>query len=62
MLYGVLALVSAVIGVVSFVKYQGSGNTMLFVVFVVFILLALGLGAMFLSGRLNKTDDIHITE
>ena len=62
MLYGVLALVSAIVAVVSFVSYQRSANTLLFVAAIVFILLTLGFGAMFLAGRVNKTEDIHITE
>lgn len=62
MLYGALALISAIIGIVSFVYYQRNAETTYFVVAVVFILVALGLGAMFLSSRVNKTDDIHITE
>ncbi len=62
MLYGALALISAVIGIGSFVYYQRSANIMLFVMFIVFILLALGFGALFMSGRVNKTEDIHITE
>ncbi len=62
LLFAVLALISAVIGIVSFVSYQKSANTVLFVVAIIFILAALGFGAMFLSGRVNKQDDIHITE
>ncbi len=59
MLYGALALISAVIGIGSFVYYQRSANTMLFIVFIVFILLALGFGALFMSGRVNKIRYTH---
>ena len=62
MLYGLLALISAAIAVGSFLYYQRSANTILFVVAIIFILLTLGFGAMFLAGRVNKTEDIHITE
>ncbi len=62
MLYGALALISGAIAVVSFLYYQKSANIMLFVAAIIFILLTLGFGAMFLAGRVNKTEDIHITE
>jgi multisubunit Na+/H+ antiporter MnhG subunit len=62
MLYGVFAVISAIIGISSFVYYQRSANTLMFVVAIVFLLLTLGFGAMFLAGRVNKTEDIHITE
>ncbi len=63
-LYGGLALVSLVIAVLSFMSYKGNGgtNTMMVVVAIIFVLLTLGFGAMFLSGRVNRTEDIHITE
>jgi heme/copper-type cytochrome/quinol oxidase subunit 4 len=63
MLYGVLAVISAIIAVVSFLYYQRSAdNRILFVAAIIFLLLTLGFGAMFLAGRVNKTEDIHITE
>lgn len=64
LLYAVLALVSAVIAVFSFMSYKssGNGNTLMLVVAIIFLLLTLGLGAMFLSGRVNRGEDIHITE
>lgn len=63
MLYGLLAVISAIITVVSFVYYQRSAdNKTLFITAIVFLLLTLGFGAMFLAGRVNKTEDIHITE
>lgn len=63
LLYAVLALISAVIAVVSFLYYQKSDHNMtLFIVAIIFLLATLGLGAMFLSGRVNKQEDIHITE
>lgn len=63
-LYGGLALVSLVIAVLSFMSYKGNGgtNTMMVVIAIIFVLLTLGFGAMFLSGRVNRTEDIHITE
>lgn len=62
LLYPVLALVSAIITISSFVSYKGSGNTMMVIVALLFLLLTVGFGAMFLSGRVNRNDDIHITE
>jgi Co/Zn/Cd efflux system component len=62
LLFAVLALISAVIAVVTFLNYQKSANTTMFVIAIICILATLGFGAMFLAGRVNKQDDIHITE
>ena len=63
MLYAVLALVSAVIAAGSFYEYTKSADNKLFLVAaIVFVLLTIVLGGLFLSGRVNKNDDIHITE
>lgn len=63
MLYAVLAIVSAVIAAVSFFYYTKSSDNRLFLVSaIVFVLVTVILGGLFLSGRINKDDDIHITE
>lgn len=64
LLYAALALVSAVIAAYCFVAFRGAtdNKTMLIVVAILFTLLALGFGAMFLAGRVNRSEDIHITE
>ena len=63
MLYALLALVTAALAVFSWFKYTGSADNKLFLVlFIVLVLATLGFGAMFLSGRVNKSEDIHITE
>ena len=66
MLYALLALVSAAAAVFSWMKYTApppnGGNTVFLILFVILVLATVGLGAMFLSGRVNKTEDIHITE
>ena len=64
LLYAILALVSAVIAAYCFISFRGAtdNKTMMMVVAVVFTLLALGFGTMFLMGRVNKNEDIHITE
>ena len=62
MLYAVLALVAAVGAVLSWLQYTGSANMLFLVLFGVLIVATIALGAMFLSGRVNKKEDIHITE
>jgi sugar phosphate permease len=59
---GLLALVCLAIAAVSFYFYRESNNTMLLVAFLVFVLGLIVFGGMFLSGRVNKSEDIHITE
>ena len=63
MLYAVLALVSLVVAAFSFYGYTTSADNKLYLAgAIVFVLLAVVLGGLFLSGRVNKNDDIHITE
>ncbi len=63
MLYALLALLSLGGAAFSFIKYTGSNDNKIFlVVAIVCILLAVVLGGLFLSGRVNKNEDIHITE
>ncbi|HLA94551.1 MAG TPA: hypothetical protein VK612_02435 [Pyrinomonadaceae bacterium] len=62
MLYGLLALVSAIITVGSIYQYTRSAETKYIVATVVFLIATVALGALFLSGRVNKNEDIHITE
>ncbi len=62
MLYGLLALISAIATGFSFWRFQHTGQSYLIILTIVFLIAAIGLGAMFLTGRLNKTEDIHITE
>lgn len=63
MLFALGALVSAVLAAFSFYKYTGSDdNKMFLVAFGVCALATVALGGIFLSGRINKKEDIHITE
>ena len=63
MLYAVLALFSAVGAAFSFYTYTNSGYNKLYLVLaIVFVLVTIVLGGLFLSGRVNKGSDIHITE
>ncbi len=62
-LNGILAVLAAIVGVFSIYKYMASADNKIWMVIGIIAILAfLGLGAMFMSGRMNKTDDIHITE
>jgi len=62
-LNGFVAVVCLAIGVVAIVLYRMNATYWyLLWASVIFIILALVFGALFLSGRLNKTEDIHITE
>ena len=62
MLYALLALVALVATAGSFYWYRESANILFLVLAIVFLLATVGLGGMFLSGRVNKGEDIHITE
>ena len=63
-LNALLALVAAVIGGFSLYYYiERSNDQKLYLVLgIVFILAAIALGGLFLSGRVNREEDIHITE
>ncbi len=63
MLFAILALVAAVAAAFSFFKYTSSNDNKVFLVAaLVFAVATVGLGAVFLSGRIGKKEDIHITE
>ena len=62
MLYAVLALVTAVGAGFSWLQYTKSANSLFLVVFGVLVVATIALGALFMSGRVNKGEDIHITE
>ena len=63
-LSGLLAVVSLVIAAVTFVMYTRSNppQTIYIALTIIFAVLLIVFGGMFLSGRVNKTEDIHITE
>lgn len=62
-LNGLLAVVSLVLGAGSFYLYvRGGDNKLYFAAAIVFLILTLVFGGLFLSGRMNKTEEIHITE
>jgi hypothetical protein len=64
MLNGLLAVVSLLIAAVCYVLYTRSNppQTIYIILAIVFAVLLIVFGGMFLSGRVNKTEDIHITE
>ncbi|HKX84496.1 MAG TPA: hypothetical protein VJL58_09770 [Pyrinomonadaceae bacterium] len=60
---GLLALVALVLAALSFWQYRSSPDNSLWLIgIIVFGLAFIGLGGLFLSGRVNKNDDVHITE
>lgn len=64
MLNGLLAVVSLVITAVCFFEYTRSNppQTIYIILAIIFLILMVVFGGMFLSGRVNKSEDIHITE
>lgn len=64
MINALVAIVSLVLAGFCFYKFQttADGGTMYLVGGGVFALLMIVFGVMFLSGRVNKSEDIHITE
>lgn len=63
MLYAVLALVTALIAAFFFYSYvKSEENTLYIVIAILAVILTIVFGGLFLSGRVNRTDDIHITE
>jgi CDP-diglyceride synthetase len=67
MLYAVVGLIAAALAAFffySYVSHKGPGDPgmMNFVLSIVCLLAALACGGLFLSGRVNRKEDIHITE
>ena len=64
MLYGLLSLVSLVLTVVCFYLYFGErgANMIWLILAIIFLIATVGLGGFFLSGRVNRKEDVHITE
>ena len=53
MLYGLLAFVALLVTIFSFYSYINSNSTMALVAALVFLIATVGLGGLFLSGRVN---------
>lgn len=66
MLYAVIALIAIAVAVWQFIVFVGqparSVSYTPIIIAGICALIALVCGGLFLSGRVNKTDDIHITE
>ena len=63
LLYGLVALASLAGAVFFlFVKEKQEGNLIPLVVGIICVVLTIVFGGLFLAGRVNKTEDIHITE
>mgnify|MGYP006202907805 FL=1 len=63
MLFALLALVCAIAAAFSFYTYTNSNDNKVYLAAaIVFALGTIVLGGLFLSGRVNKAEDIHITE
>ena len=64
-LFAILALVSAAVAAFFFYRLQTSGNegsSMNLILGIVFALAAVGLGAFYMFNKVNRHEDIHITE
>ncbi|MCW5960060.1 MAG: hypothetical protein KIS76_07845 [Pyrinomonadaceae bacterium] len=58
-----LAILSAIVAIISFWMFQSKdGGTLWVVVGIIGIIATIAFGAMYMTGRVNKTEDIHITE
>ena len=63
MLYLLLALVALALTAGSFYMFVSQGGSTIYLVgLIVFLIATIIFGALFLSGRVNKKEDIHITE
>lgn len=62
MLYLLLAIVTLVIFAYTLYQYVQSAETMWVVISILSLVATVVLGGLFMSGRVNKNSDIHITE
>lgn len=62
-MYGLLALVSAIVAAGSFYCFKMYGGGMIALLLgVLFVFLMVAFGGVFLSAKVNKKEDIHITD
>jgi ammonia channel protein AmtB len=62
MLYGLIAFVSLLIAIFGFYTFNSGSQTWALVVGIVAVIVTMISGVIFLSSRVNKKEDIHITE
>ena len=64
-LFAILALISAVVAGYFFYSFQNQGSdgsSTSLIIGVLFALAAIGLGAFYMFNKVNRHEDIHITE
>lgn len=62
-MYGLLALVSAIVAAGSFYCFKVYGGGMIaLVVGILFVFVMVAFGGVFLSAKVNRKEDIHITD
>ena len=62
MLFAVLALVSVVVAGYFLYSFQTAESTTSLIIGIIFALLAVVFGGLFIFGKVNQHEDIHITE
>lgn len=62
LLYAILAIISAVVAVYFIYSFQKYDNSTSLIIGVISALLALVFGGLFLFGKVNHHEEIHITE
>ena len=62
LLFGLLAVICAAIAGYMIYSIREDTGTLSFVISGLFVVLTIVFGVMFLTKRVNKTEDIHITE
>ena len=62
LLFALLAVLAFAGAIWSFLSYQQSGQTMMFIVTIICVLATLGFGGVFLAKKMSNKEEIHITE
>lgn len=62
MLFALLALVSAVVAAYFLYQFQKADNSNSLIIGLIFAVVAIAFGLLFIFGRVNRHDEIHITE
>jgi ABC-type multidrug transport system permease subunit len=61
-MFGLAALILAILAFLSFRQYQGSGSVGMFWLTIILVLLTIASAATFLVKKLSKKEEIHITQ
>lgn len=61
-MYGLVAIISAGVTIASFVYFQQAGSHWSLASAVLFLIVTVVTGGVFLSSKVNRKEDIHITE